>query len=287
MLQVSIPVDCCLTLPQLTTRFLSQCSVPSSSGCDRRLARAPWRGSCQPSKMGRACDEGKTPAPRVDQALTAVITQCLWKVSKTVKESLENGALSAPRLLRDINQFLVTTPPAEWRRRSSDSIPLADMPLRTVKTILQQVVSVFGEQVFDELDEIESAENSFVYQYLLRLANTSPAAPSAASSTARRGSADSDVGQLRSGAMGRQASGSSITSVRREAAPSRLAAASPPLTSSPVARTASTESNVSVASPGGVDIEINNSLKAIFDLIGDPTRSREVRAVLLIRSQVN
>jgi cytoskeleton-associated protein 5 len=209
------------------------------------------------------------------------LCQCLWKVSKTVKESLESRTLSAPRLLRDINQFLVMTPPAEWRRRSTDNIPLADMPLRTVKTILQQVVSVFGEQVFDELEEIDSPENSFVYQYLFRLASN----PSVAS-TARRSSAESDVGSLRSGPLGRPSSASSVASVRREAAPSRLAAASPPLMSSPMVRGSSQQGSAdsaaataaAVASPGGADIEMNNSLKAIFDLIGDPIRSREVRS---------
>ncbi|SGZ22076.1 BQ5605_C022g09426 [Microbotryum silenes-dioicae] len=209
-----------------------------------------------------------------------LVMKCLWKVSKTVKESLESRALSAPRLLRDINQFLTTTPPAEWRRRAADNIPLADMPLRTVKTILQQVVSVFGEAVFDELEEIDSAEDSFVYQYLFRLAS-SP-------SSKRNGSAARSQSGDRASAssMNRQSSTGSFSSVHRESLPARQTAATPSIESEPPStpkigtRTAGASlgarASISAAnSPGGADIEMNQQLKAIFDLIGDPVRSRE------------
>lgn len=188
--------------------------------------------------------------------------QCLWKVSKTVKESLESRSLAASHLLRDINIFLERIPPAQWRRRATDNIPLADMPLRTVKTILQQVVSVYGDSVFDELDEIESAESSFVYQYLVRLGNTANAAT-------RRGSADSQA----SVPLARQSSAGSLSSVRRETAPSRMSATSPTLTSTSVERQPSSSSAGSaraelmaaaVASPGGADAEMNHRLKEIF-----------------------
>lgn len=185
--------------------------------------------------------------------------QCLWKVSKTVKESLENGQLLAPRLLSDINQFLVTIPPAEWRRRSTDGIPLADMPLRTVKTILQQVVSVLKGQVFEELDEIDQAENSFVYQYLYRLVNQ----PGADGATSRASSS----------ALARQASVSSLGSNQRDDAPSRASDES-----SPRSRTSSrSAAPPAVTSPGGTDIAVNQRLKEIFDMIGDPNNSRAVR----------
>ncbi|SCV69035.1 BQ2448_2055 [Microbotryum intermedium] len=217
-----------------------------------------------------------------DKADTArhFLRQCLWKVSKTVRESLESRALSAPRLLRDINQFLTTTPPAEWRRRAADNIPLADMPLRTVKTILQQVVSVFGEAVFDELEEIDSAEDSFVYQYLFRLAS-SPSSKGAGSA-ARGQSGD----RASVSSMNRQSSTGSFSSVQRESLPSRQTAATPSVDSEPPStpKTATKTTGASLGprasisaanSPGGADIEMNQQLKAIFDLIGDPVRSRE------------
>ncbi|KAI9630501.1 hypothetical protein KEM48_013997 [Puccinia striiformis f. sp. tritici PST-130] len=50
------------------------------------------------------------------------------EISKTAKESLEDGTLDVSILLRDIDEFLVSIPPAEWRRRANDNVPLADMP---------------------------------------------------------------------------------------------------------------------------------------------------------------
>ncbi|GAA5992452.1 hypothetical protein JCM10908_000823 [Rhodotorula pacifica] len=188
-----------------------------------------------------------------------LVMKCLWKVSKTVKESLEGQQLRAPRLLSDINQFLITIPPAEWRRRATDNVPLADMPLRTVKTILQQVVSVMKEKVFNELDEIDQAENSFVYQYLYRLANQLSGGETA----------------LRAEALARKASASSLGSAKREetAASSQASAES-----SPQATAGATAPPAS--SPGGTDIAVNQRLKEIFDLIGDPSHSRAGIAAL-------
>ncbi|CAH7684994.1 spindle pole body component alp14 [Phakopsora pachyrhizi] len=102
-----------------------------------------------------------------------LIIQCLWKVSKTVKESLEDGTLDVSILLRDIDNFLVAIPPAEWRRRANDNVPLADMPLRTVKTILQQVVTIYGDGVYDAVSALKNPQDTFVYQYLFRLLNNS------------------------------------------------------------------------------------------------------------------
>lgn len=132
------------------------------------------------------------------------------------------------------------------------------MPLRTVKTILQQVVSVYGEQVFDALDEIDSAENSFVYQYLYRLASTP--APGRVPQSGR--------------SLSHKASSSSMGSMVRE--PLRAAP------ESPVRRNGAM--NGEVASPavggskGAEEIEANLRLKEIFDLIGDPVKSRDVRS---------
>ncbi|GAA5933192.1 hypothetical protein JCM3775_002563 [Rhodotorula graminis] len=197
-----------------------------------------------------------------------LVMKCLWKVSKTVKESLENRNLLAPRLLSDINQFLVTIPPAEWRRRSTDNIPLADLPLRTVKTILQQVVSVLKNQVFDELDEIDQAESSFVYLYLHRLVNQAaggapePSRPSTSS-------------------LARQASAASLSSQPSgDDAPSRSSNGSPPSNRIGSRPSSSMAAPPTVTSPGGTDIAVNQRLKEIFDLIGDPNNSRSGIAAL-------
>lgn len=180
------------------------------------------------------------------------IPQCLWKVSKTVKESLISDSLSASRLLKDINGFLVAIPPGEWRRRVSDAVPLADMPLRTVKTILQQIVSVYADDVYDELDEVDKATTSFVYQYLLRLvANNATTRPAVVDSPAR-------PGQSRT-----SSTASGIDQVQVPASPR-------------VSNGGSSRGGPSPDNAASGDIEMNQQLKVIFDTIGDPGRSREV-----------
>ena len=185
-------------------------------------------------------------------------SQCLWKVSKTVKESLENHSLSPARLLRVINDFLVAIPPAEWRRRATDGIALADMPLRTLKTILSAVVSVCDKKVTEELYEIEEAENSYVYHYLVRMLNNSANGPPPSSTTTRF---DSDATR---GTSTAPAPRGLPPPVAAEVAPSRPA-------------------NLS---EGAIDIATNRELSTIFERIGDPGQSRLVRFDYLLLLEV-
>lgn len=181
--------------------------------------------------------------------------QCLWKVSKTVKESLENHSLSPARLLRIINDFLIAIPPAEWRRRATDGIPLADMPLRTLKTILTAVVAVCDKKVTDELYEIEEAENSYVYHYLARMLNNlASGAPPTASFAVRESTAN--------GTARGSSTAPSVTAPR----------ALPPAKAALVDRPAK-------LSEGAIDIATNRELSTIFERIGDPGQSRLVPAL--------
>ncbi|CAG8520285.1 7962_t:CDS:10 [Acaulospora colombiana] len=97
---------------------------------------------------------------------TELIMKCLWKLAKTVQENLKAGILLPNKLLRDLNDFLFATPPAEWKRRMAEGVPLGEMPLRTVKTLLLELVTGLGEGVYDHLDLIEDPQHSFVYPYL-------------------------------------------------------------------------------------------------------------------------
>ncbi|KAK4053177.1 hypothetical protein OIV83_001912 [Microbotryomycetes sp. JL201] len=188
-----------------------------------------------------------------------LVMKCLWKVSKTAKESLEQGQLNVSILLRDMNNFLNKIPPAEWRRRASDNVPLADMPLRTAKTILQQIVNVFASEVYDHLDEIPSAETSFVYQYLLRLesaasaSNGDPAGPNDRPSSSLSAKSSST-------ALARQCSQTSTHSGDKESASVEGFAEKP--SSSSHAETVKRRESVA----GGADVEMNQALKQIFAL---------------------
>ena len=184
-----------------------------------------------------------------------LVMKCLWKVSKSTTVNLQDGSLDAKHLLLDIDTFLLAVPPAEWRRRATDNIALGDMPLRTVKTILQQVVNTFGDDVIDELALIPNRENSFVYQYLYRLLSNSRFGDTAISAAlSRQGSTTSTASSL----MNRQTSNLASASPRLQRAPSSNSRpATPP------------------QSPPSNDVEINHALKDIFDMIGVASESKK------------
>lgn len=125
------------------------------------------------------------------------------------------------------------------------------MPLRTVKTILQQIVSVYGESVFDQLHEVEEPENSFVLQYLVRLSSQA---------------AEPEANKIPSSATASLPAAPVVTSPA-------VAALEP--SAAKITKEASTE--------GSADIEMNQRLKVIFDLIGDPINSRLVSQSRLLR----
>ena len=173
-------------------------------------------------------------------------------MSKTAKESLQDGSLDLAQILHAVDDFLNNISPAEWRRRASDNIPLGDMPLRTVKTILQQVVTVFGDSVLDDLERMGLAEGSFVVAYLQRLVN------------------NSRVSESQAADMGRTPSQLSLP-VRSAAA---SASTSPKL--EPAAELQATPSKASNSD----EIEVNQKLKVIFEIIGQPETSKQVSTML-------
>lgn len=70
-----------------------------------------------------------------------LILKCIWKRARSVEDDLDNETLDSVVLLRVIEDFLRALPPTEWRRRAQSGVPLGDMPLRTVKVMLQHIVS--------------------------------------------------------------------------------------------------------------------------------------------------
>ncbi|CAG8440367.1 2083_t:CDS:10, partial [Acaulospora morrowiae] len=155
---------------------------------------------------------------------TELIMKCLWKLAKTVQENLKNSILQPNRLLRDLNNFLYSTPPAEWKRRAADKVPLGEMPLRTVKTLLLELVTGLGESVYDHLDLIDDPQHSFVYPYLHHMLE-------ACRKKEKQNNTSSNVSNLQS----RPSSVSSIKSIGMESAYSSLdsSRASPVQNSSP------------------------------------------------------
>ncbi|KAG0261640.1 Microtubule-associated protein, microtubule dynamics during spindle orientation [Mortierella polycephala] len=98
-----------------------------------------------------------------------LIMKCIWKLTKTIKESVAAGTLKANELLADMNDFLVSISPPEWKRRAQEGVPLGDLPLRTVKTVLVELSSGMGDEIFNHLDLIHDPTKSAIHQYLVHM----------------------------------------------------------------------------------------------------------------------
>ncbi|KAG0277377.1 Microtubule-associated protein, microtubule dynamics during spindle orientation [Linnemannia exigua] len=98
-----------------------------------------------------------------------LIMKCIWKLTKTIKECVAAGTLKPNELLADMNDFLVSISPPDWKRRAQEGVPLGDMPLRTVKTVLVELSSGMGDEVFNHLDLIQDPSRSAIHQYLVHM----------------------------------------------------------------------------------------------------------------------
>ena len=96
--------------------------------------------------------------------------KCIWKMTKVVPQLIEGNSLDVSDLILSVDKFLANTPPIEWKKRAADKIiPQADMPLRTVKTILNEMVNVLGESIFEYVHNISDIEKSHALLYLRQM----------------------------------------------------------------------------------------------------------------------
>lgn len=101
-----------------------------------------------------------------ESRFTELIMKCLWKLSKTIQEHMRNGSINPDQLLLDINNFFVATPPTEWKQRAAEQVPFGEMPLRTAKTLILELITGLGDSVFDHLTLVDDPQRSCVYPYL-------------------------------------------------------------------------------------------------------------------------
>jgi cytoskeleton-associated protein 5 len=100
---------------------------------------------------------------------TELIMKCIWKLIKTIPQLIEEKSLNVDSLLLEVHEFLKNHPPTEWKRRITANVPQADMPLRTVKTILSMILNSLGQNVFSHMVLISNAESSHVFAYLKQM----------------------------------------------------------------------------------------------------------------------
>jgi cytoskeleton-associated protein 5 len=105
--------------------------------------------------------------PAESDRFPELVMKCLWKLTKQLSMNLQiAGRINVPELLAEVHSFLTSLPPIEWKMRSNEGLAFQDLPLRTVKTILHEIVQHCGIKVLNELALIPDPEDSFVLSYL-------------------------------------------------------------------------------------------------------------------------
>jgi hypothetical protein len=95
-----------------------------------------------------------------------MIMKCLWKLTKMIGALLTKGTLDLELLLADIQIFLASIPPMEWKSRAARQLPFEDMPLRTVKTIIHELTGSRGLEVLSKCNQIFEGSQNYTWIYV-------------------------------------------------------------------------------------------------------------------------
>ncbi|KAG8968617.1 Microtubule-associated protein, microtubule dynamics during spindle orientation [Tulasnella sp. 419] len=133
-----------------------------------------------------------TAAHSKEAKLAELVLKCVWKMARNIPQDLSKGLLDPVELFPAIEQFLQSIPPNEWRARAQNRIPAGDMPLRTIKVIIQHIVAQYPDEVYEQLsDAFEDPSATIVYPYVYRILNSTPSANNNGSANTNQPSLDS------------------------------------------------------------------------------------------------
>ncbi|KAH9981072.1 armadillo-type protein [Lactifluus volemus] len=114
-----------------------------------------------------------TLADSQEAKVAELVLKCIWKLARNIPQDLTDLKLDPVELFPAIEHFLQTVPPNEWRARATNRVPCGDMPLRTVKVIVQHVVAHYGDEVYDILsNSFDDPSATIVYPYVYRILNS-------------------------------------------------------------------------------------------------------------------
>ena len=128
-----------------------------------------------------------------ESKVAELVLKCIWKLARNIPQDLSEQRLDPIELFPVIEHFLQSIPPNEWRARATNKVPCGDMPLRTIKVIIQHVVgehvvlpqdqenfSLYffhsahhGDDVYDLLSaSFDDPSATIVYPYVYRILNS-------------------------------------------------------------------------------------------------------------------
>ncbi|KAJ3856004.1 armadillo-type protein [Lentinula lateritia] len=133
----------------------------------------------------------RTTTDSQEAKVAELVLKCVWKLARSIPQDLNERKLDPVELFPAIEHFLQSVPPNEWRARATNKVPCGDMPLRTIKVIIQHVVAHYGDDVYDLLSaSFDDPSATIVYPYVYRILNSSSA--HATSETQQNGHDDLD-----------------------------------------------------------------------------------------------
>ncbi|KAJ9448090.1 Protein MOR1 [Diplonema papillatum] len=86
-----------------------------------------------------------------------LVATCLLKLIRFVTR--DNSTVDYSKLLEAVHQFLTDNPPTNFKGKM-------ELPLRTVKTLLTELVKVKGESIKECLVELKISENALISEYI-------------------------------------------------------------------------------------------------------------------------
>jgi cytoskeleton-associated protein 5 len=99
-----------------------------------------------------------------------LVMKCMWKITKVLGNLISSRRIVVEDLLFDIHVFLLHAPPQYWKRKSLESKDTqADMPLRTVKTIIHEVVGALGGEAMDYALLLPNSQQNHVVNYIRQM----------------------------------------------------------------------------------------------------------------------
>ncbi|KAG8719475.1 Microtubule-associated protein, microtubule dynamics during spindle orientation [Ceratobasidium sp. 394] len=102
-----------------------------------------------------------------------LVLKCVWKLARNIPNDLQKGLIDPIELLPTLETFLQTIPPNDWRQRSANKVPCGDMPLRTIKVIIQHIVAHYADEVYELLSAaFDDPSATIIYPYVFRILNS-------------------------------------------------------------------------------------------------------------------
>ncbi|KAJ1918219.1 hypothetical protein IWQ60_007555 [Tieghemiomyces parasiticus] len=119
--------------------------------------------------LGEACEHlppESDPQSETKGMYANLAMKCIWKLSKKVSDDMHRDLIRVDEFLASVNDFFVRWPEELWTRRQADGIKFGNMPYRSVKSVLYDLVQLAGTPLNDVLGLIPDVAHSPLYRYL-------------------------------------------------------------------------------------------------------------------------